>query len=173
MIESLSISSCNFFGSLTTWKIPLEYRLNKSFPKAFPAFLPSSFSLRCLYWACALLMILSLALSTLSCVHCFCHLANTLLLYLLHPLKILISYAAQHPLLLYQQYLQRTQPSFNIYLTSYIICITDWNCHHMTNNVTYKGNFSAIKTTSVILCFNIQLSRYCITRGGMTVKSHL
>ena len=65
------MSWCNFFTSLilSYREKPVEYKLIRCLPKAFPVFSPFSFSSRCLYSAYFLLIVSSLALSTLSCVH--------------------------------------------------------------------------------------------------------
>ena len=52
-------------------EIPVEYRLMTCLLQAFPFFSPFSFSSRCLHSVYVLLIISSLALSTLPCVH-FC-----------------------------------------------------------------------------------------------------
>ena len=61
-----------FFVSmiLTTWETLAEYRLINYLPKESPVFWSFSFCIWCLYSACALLIVLLLALWTLSCVHC-------------------------------------------------------------------------------------------------------
>ena len=71
MIGSFSMSCRNFLTSLilSHREIPVEYRLTTCLPRAFPVFSPFSFSSRCLYSAYILLIISSLALSTLLCVH--------------------------------------------------------------------------------------------------------
>ena len=77
-----------------------------------------------------------------------CLLINTFYLSLLHLLNIPVSYAAQHPLLVFQQYLQKNSSSLNIFPTSAIIFITCRNRNHTTNNMTYRGN---INNSSVII----------------------
>ena len=71
MIGSFSMSCSNFLTSLILSHrgIPVEHRLTTCLPKAFPVFSPVSFSSRCLYSAYILLIISSLTLSTLLCVH--------------------------------------------------------------------------------------------------------
>ena len=65
------MSWSNFLTSLILnhWEIPLEYNLIACLPNAFAVFSPFSFISRCLYSAYVLLIVSSLALSTLSCVH--------------------------------------------------------------------------------------------------------
>ena len=71
MIGSFSMSCRNFLRSLilSHRELPVEYRLMTCLPRAFPVFSPFSFSSRCLYSSYILLIISSLALSTLLCVH--------------------------------------------------------------------------------------------------------
>ena len=107
MIGSFSISCPDFFTALilTTWEIPLEYRLITCLPKAFPVFLPFSFSSRYLYSAYVLLMaslFYQLLQVSIICSH------RLDFLCLLHRLNILVSYATRHLLLVYQKYFQRT-----------------------------------------------------------------
>ena len=71
MIGSVSMFRRNFLTSLilSYREIPVEYKLMTCLPKAFPVFSPFRFSSRCLYSAYVLLIISSLAFSTLPCVH--------------------------------------------------------------------------------------------------------
>ena len=71
MIGSVSMFRRNFLTSLilSYREIPVEYKLMTCLPKAFPVFSPFRFSSRCLYLAYVLLIISSLAFSTLPCVH--------------------------------------------------------------------------------------------------------
>ena len=71
MIVSFSMSCCNFLTSLNLShrEIPVEYRLMTCLPKAFPVSSPFFFNSRCHYSAYVLLIISSLALSTLHSVH--------------------------------------------------------------------------------------------------------
>ena len=71
MIWSFSISCSNFLTSLILSHLEMlvEYKLTTCFPKALLVFSPFSFSSRCLYSAYFLLIVSSLALTTLSCVH--------------------------------------------------------------------------------------------------------
>ena len=71
MIGSVSMFPRNFLTSLilSYREIPVEYKLMTCLPKAFPVFSPFRFSSRCLYSAYVLLIISSLAFSTLPCVH--------------------------------------------------------------------------------------------------------
>ena len=68
----LSLISChNFLTSLilTNREMPVEYRLMTCLPNASAVFSHFSFNSRCLYPAYVLLIVSSLALSTLFCVH--------------------------------------------------------------------------------------------------------
>ena len=71
MIGSVSMFRRNFLTSLilSYREIPVEYKLMTCLPKAFPVFSPFRFSSRCLYSEYVLLIISSLAFSTLPCVH--------------------------------------------------------------------------------------------------------
>ena len=71
MIGSFSISCCNFLASLILnhREMPVDYKLITCLPKDFPVFSPFSFSSRCLYSTYILLIVSSLALSILPCVH--------------------------------------------------------------------------------------------------------
>ena len=87
-------------------KSPVEYRLIACLPKALPIFSPFRFSLRCLYSAYVLLIILFVAFLC-AFVLCCC---------LLHPLKVFVCHAVQHLLLVYQPYLQRNHHCFIYFL---------------------------------------------------------
>ena len=106
MTGSSSKSCCNFLTSLilTKREIPLEYKLMACFPNAFAVFSPFSFSSHCLYSAYVLLIISSLALSTLPYVH-LCSNKCALPLSMI-PLILLVFYVAQCLPLVYQQHRQ-------------------------------------------------------------------
>ena len=109
MIRSSSMSWHNFLASLilTNREIPLEYNLMTCLPNTFTFFSPFSVISCCLYSTYFLLIVLSLSLSTLSCVH---------LLPNKYPLLLSMTffnsvrfYGAQCLLLVYQQYLQESR----------------------------------------------------------------
>ena len=77
----------------------------KCLPKAFPAFSPFSFSSRCLYSAYVLLIICSWLYQYFHASIVFFRLAPCLCLW--RTLKILVSYAVQYPILVYQQHFYR------------------------------------------------------------------
>ena len=114
MIGSFPISCCNFltFLILTTQEIPVECKLITCLPKAFPVLSPLSFSSRCLYSAYVFLMVSSLALSLLDLLTylflCIYSLVNTPCPCLWLSLSILVFYAAQCLLLVYQRHLQKS-----------------------------------------------------------------
>ena len=95
------MSCLNFLTSLilSHREIPVEYRLMTCLPKVFPVFSPFSFSARCLYSAYTLLIISSLALSTLPCVHLSPNLPLSMALF-----NSSLFYAAQCLPLVYQQH---------------------------------------------------------------------
>ena len=157
MIGSFSMSYCNFLTSLilSHREIPGEYRLMTCLPKAFPVFSLFSFSSRCLYSAYVLLIISSLALSTLLCVH----LCPSL------PLPMLFFNSSRFlccsmPSLGVSTASPKKSSSFNISPTLAIILFKRRNCHQMKNNIRYKGtnNTSAIiflksqKLPAMLLC---------------------
>ena len=100
------LPSCCTFLMLTTWEILVEYRLITCLPRAFPVFSPFSLSSRCLYSVYVSLRLSSFTLSTLSYPNVFY--CQGPFLCLLHPLNILVFKVVQCPLLVYQQYLQKT-----------------------------------------------------------------
>ena len=115
-------------------------------PKVFPVFSSFSFSSRCLFSTYVLLIISSLAFSTLPCVH-LC--PNKCAL----PLSMRLSNSSR--------FLCCSMPSFGLSTmspknsllfkmspTSAIIFIKCRNHHHMKNNIRYKRN---INNTSVII----------------------
>ena len=106
LTESFSMYCRNFLTSLilSHREIPVEYRLITCLPKAFSVFLPLSFSSRCLYSAYVLLIISSLSLSTLLCVH----LCSNLPLSMRFFKHSRVFYVAECLLLVYQQYLQES-----------------------------------------------------------------
>ena len=128
--------------------MPVEYKLMTCLPKAFPVFSPFSFSSRCLYSAYVLLMISSLALSTLSCVNLCpnkCALPM-LMMFFTHSCflcRSILSFGVS-------TMSPKNSLSFNMSPTSAIIFIKCRNRHHMKNNIRYKGN---INNTSVIIFF--------------------
>ena len=130
---------------LTNRDIPLEYKLMMCLVKVFAIFSPFSFSSHCLYKAYVLLIVSSLPLSSLSCVH-------------LLPNK----YALPLPMTLFKHScfsccsmpfygVSKKSSSFNIFSTSVIAFIKGWNRHHMKNNIRYKGNTN---NASVIIFVN-------------------
>ena len=141
--------SCrNFLTSLilTKRKIPLEYRLMTCFPNAFAVFFTFFVQFTLLYSTYILLIISSLALSTLSCVHwCPNKCALPMLMTLFNSCRF---YAAQCLSLVYQQHHQKTH-----YRLIAIIFIKCRNRHHMKNNIRYKGN---INNTSVIIFLKLE-----------------
>ena len=135
--------------------MPVEYKLMTFLPKAFPIFSPFSFSSRCLYSAYVLLMVLSLALPTLSCVHLF---PNKCAL----PLSITLFYSScllscSMPSFGVSTTSPKNSSSFNMSLTSVIIFIKCWNRHHMKNHIRYEGN---INNTSVIIFLKSKFKNY-------------
>ena len=126
--------------------MPVEYKLMTCFPKAFPVFSPFSFSSRCLYSAYVLLMISSLALSTLSCVNLCpnkCALPM-LMMFFKHSrflCRSILSFGVS-------TMSPKNSLSFNMSPKSAIIFIKCRNRHHMKNSLRYKGN---INNTSVII----------------------
>ena len=105
MIGSFSMSCRNFLTSLilSHREIPVEYRLMTSLPNTFPVFSPFSFSSLCLYSASVLLIISSIALSTLPCV-------------CLNPNKFTLPLSMA--LFKYSRFLCCSMPSFGVSTTS-------------------------------------------------------
>ena len=91
----------------------------------------------CLYFRRKLYQLFHVPVASCHLVLCLC---------LLRSLKVLVSYAAQCPLLVYQQYLQKIHHR--------LIC---FHCHHTRHNVRYKGNIS---NTSVIIFLNNYFSHF-------------
>ena len=117
-------------------------------PKVFPVFLLFSFSSCRLYKVQALFIVSSLALPNLSYVH-LCPSKCAL------PLSItLFKHSRFRCCLMPSLGLSTRSPkkssSFNMLLALSIIFIKCLNCHHMRNNIRYKGN---INNTSVIFYF--------------------
>ena len=137
----------NFLASLilTNREIPLEYNLMTCLPNTFTFFSPFSVISRCLYSTYFLLIVLSLSLPTLSCVH---------LLPNKYPLLLPITFFNS------VRFLCCSMPSFgvaavspgksssNISPTSVIAFINGWNHRQMKTNIRYKGNTN---NTSVII----------------------
>ena len=129
--------------------MPVEYRLMKCFPKAFPVFPPFLFSSRCLYSSCVLLIVSSLALSTLPCVHlcpnkCALPLSMTLC-------KHSCFLCCSIPHFGVSTASPKKSSSFNMFSTSPIILIKYRNQYHMKNNIRYKDNAN---NTSEIIFFD-------------------
>ena len=126
----------------TIRKMPVEYKLMTCLPKAFPVFSPFSFSSRCLYSAYVLLMISSLALSTLSCVNLCpnkCALPM-LMMFFKHSrflCRSILSFGVS-------TMSPKNSLSFNMSPTSAIIFIKCRNRCHMKNNIRCKGNTNNI-----------------------------
>ena len=124
----------------------VQYKLMACLPNTFAVFSPFLFSSRCLYTAYILVMALSLALSTLPCVH-LCPNKSAL------PLSMTF-FNSSH--FLYWSVpsfgVLTTSPknslSFHMSPTSGIIFIKCRNRYHMKNNIRYTGN---INNTSVII----------------------
>ena len=119
--------------------MPVEYKLITCLPKAFSVCSAFLFSSRYLYSAYVLLIILSLPLSTLSCVHLCPNLTVSMTLFNS------------------SRFLCCSIPSFGLSTclrkTLTIFFIKCWNLHHMKNNITYRGNTN---NTSVIIFFKIE-----------------
>ena len=124
----------------------VEYKLMACLPNTFAVFSPFLFSSRCLYTVYILVMALSLALSTLPCVH-LCPNKSSL------PLSM-TCFDSSHFLCWSMPSfgVLTTSPknslSFNMSPTSGIIFIKCRNRYHMKNNIRYTGN---INNTSVII----------------------
>ena len=143
--------------------MPVEYKLMTCLPKTFPVFLPFSFSSRCLYSANVLLIISSLALSTLSCVHLCPN----------YPLSLILFNSScflccSVPSFGASTTSPKNSSSVNLSPTLVIIFITYRNRHQMKNNVRYKGN---INNTSVIIFLkNQKLPAMLICLGEPPVR---
>ena len=107
---SFLIPCCHLFTSLllNIREMQLEYILNTDLSKPFPVLSPLPFNSLCLYSAYALLIVLSLVLSTFSHVHCCSsHLVNIHYPCLFQSLNVLLSYVTQRRLpVVYQRYLR-------------------------------------------------------------------
>ena len=118
--------------------------------QAFPVFPPFSFSSRYLYSTYLLLIVSSLALSTLPCVHlCPNKCALSLSMTLFNSFWFLCCSISSFGV-------SATSPKISLLLnmspTLDIICIKCRNRHHMKNNIRHKGNNT--NNTSVIIFFN-------------------
>ena len=120
-------------------------------PKAFPVFSPfSPFSVY------VLLIVLSLALSTYSCVHLLPNkYALPLLMTLFKHSRFL---CCSMPSFSVSTVSRKNSSSFNIFSTSAIIFIRCLNRHQMRNNIRYKGN---INSTSVIIFLIDTFDYFC------------
>ena len=126
----------------------VEYKLITCLPKASPVFSLFSFSSRCLYSACVLFIVSSLALSTFSSIHCF--LPSSTLPLLSAPFKHSRFLCCPMPYFGVSTVSPKKSSSFNMFSTSLIAFIKRLNRHHIRNNVRYKCN---INNTSVIIFF--------------------
>ena len=123
--------------------MPVEYRLTTCLPRAFPVFLPFSFSSRCSDPAYVLLIISSLALSTLLCVHLCPSLPFCIILF--NSSRFL---CCSVPSFGVSTTSPKNSSSLNIFPTSAIIFIKCQTRNQMKNNIRYKGN---INNTFVII----------------------
>ena len=124
----------------------VEYRLITCLPKVFPVFSHFSFSSHCLLSAYVLFIVPSLGLSTFSCVYCFLPPRTLPLLTALFKNSRFLYWST--PSFSVSTVSAKNSSSFNMFSTSVIAFIKSLNCHHMKNNVRYKGNTN---NTSVII----------------------
>ena len=120
-----------------------DFKPSPCLPKAFPVFSPFSFSSRCLYSVYVLLIISSLALSTLLYVHLGPSLPLPMILF--NSSRFLCYSVASFGV---STISPKKSSSFNISSTLAIIFIIYRNHHQMKNNIRYKGNTNS---TSVII----------------------
>ena len=140
----------NFLTSLilSHREMLVKYKLIACLPKAFPVFSPFSFSSCWIYSVYFLLIVSSLALSTLSCVHL---LPNKYPL----PLSRTLFNSSRFlccsiPSFVVSKISPRRSSSFYMSPAWVIAFIKGLNCHQMKNNIGYKGNTN---NTSVIIFF--------------------
>ena len=146
MIRSLSMSRPKLLTSpiLSHQEMPVKCRLMACFPNAFAVLSPFSFSSGCLYSAYVLLMVLLLALSTLSCVHLFLNqCALPLSRTLFNSSRFL---CCSIPTFGVSTTSPKNSSLFNMSPTSAIIFIIRQNHHHMKSSTRYLFN-----NTSVII----------------------
>ena len=148
MIGSSLISCRNFLTSLilTNREIPVEYRLMTCLPNASAVFSPFSFNSRCFYSAYVLLIVSSLALSTILRVHS-CPYKSAL------PSSIALFNSSRFlccsiPSFGVSTIAPKNPSSFNIFSTSAIAFIKRRNRYQIKNNISYNRS---INNTSVII----------------------
>ena len=139
------MSSYNFLTSLilSNREMPIEYRLMTCLSRVFPVFSPFSFDSQCLYSAYVLLVVSSLALSTLPCLHLCPNLPLSMALF--NSSHFL---CCSVPCFDVSTTSPKNSSLFNMSPTSAIIFIKCRNHQHMKNNIKYKGNTN---NTSVII----------------------